>query len=381
MRTSRVVVSMLVLLAVVGAGPLVGASQRCPHVSWGSLEKESSQVGVDTFVTGVRVGRHTCFDRLVIDLGGETTGYRVRFVSQLEQEGSGHAVPISGGAILAVTVLAPPSGEDGEARVDGAAVDATNVGPFGTFRDVAWAGGFEGQTTLGLGVRARLPFRVFALDGPGDGSRLVIDVTHHWPAAAGSPSPTLPGEPFDGFPNSGDHLGVMGVAHDDVLNIRAAPGTDQKVVAKAAPTLDNAVATGRARMLQRSIWYEVSVDGVIGWANSKFLTFVGSTDDVTSAFLNGAPRPETETMVEMGELVAAGFASDDPPSRIVQSVAASVGDLGDVTYDVIGFGDDSVAGVRLHIFAAPSESGEGFVLTAIEATEFCGRGSDGTICV
>jgi len=29
-------------------------------------------------------------------------------------------------------------------------------------------------------VRARLPFRVFVLAGPGNGSRLVIDVAHRW---------------------------------------------------------------------------------------------------------------------------------------------------------------------------------------------------------
>jgi hypothetical protein len=29
-------------------------------------------------------------------------------------------------------------------------------------------------------VRARLPFRVFVLRGPGSGSRLVIDVAHRW---------------------------------------------------------------------------------------------------------------------------------------------------------------------------------------------------------
>jgi hypothetical protein len=40
---------------------------------------------------------------------------------------------------------------------------------------VAWAGSFEGQSTIGLGVRARLPFRVLQLPG-----RLVIDVAHHW---------------------------------------------------------------------------------------------------------------------------------------------------------------------------------------------------------
>ena len=49
-----------------------------------------------------------------------------------------------------------------------------------TLRQVAWAGSFEGQTSLGVGVRARLPFRVTVLDGPGTGSRVVLDVAHRW---------------------------------------------------------------------------------------------------------------------------------------------------------------------------------------------------------
>jgi hypothetical protein len=48
----------------------------------------------------------------------------------------------------------------------------------GTFRQVAWVELWESNSTLGLGARARLPFRVFVLDGPG--SRLVIDVAHRW---------------------------------------------------------------------------------------------------------------------------------------------------------------------------------------------------------
>jgi hypothetical protein len=51
---------------------------------------------------------------------------------------------------------------------------------FRTFRQVAFLGTFEGYTTIGLGVRARLPFRVFVLPGPGSGSRVVIDVAHRW---------------------------------------------------------------------------------------------------------------------------------------------------------------------------------------------------------
>ena len=54
------------------------------------------------------------------------------------------------------------------------------VGGFTTFRQVAYAGSFEGQTSFALGVRARLPMRAFILAGPGTGQRLVVDVAHRW---------------------------------------------------------------------------------------------------------------------------------------------------------------------------------------------------------
>ena len=49
-----------------------------------------------------------------------------------------------------------------------------------TLRQVAWGGSWEGQTTIGVGTRARLPFKVTELTGPGDSTRLVIDVAHTW---------------------------------------------------------------------------------------------------------------------------------------------------------------------------------------------------------
>ena len=58
-----------------------------------------------------------------------------------------------------------------------------NVAPvagYRTFRQVRLVDSFEAISTVGLGVRARLPFRVFQLGGPGGGTRLVIDVAHRW---------------------------------------------------------------------------------------------------------------------------------------------------------------------------------------------------------
>lgn len=56
-------------------------------------------------------------------------------------------------------------------------VDVTG---YRTVRQLAWAGSFEGCTSIGIGVRAHPPFRVFVLPGPGSTSRIVIDVAHRW---------------------------------------------------------------------------------------------------------------------------------------------------------------------------------------------------------
>ena len=132
-------------------------------------------------VTNVRTGQHYCFDRLVIDLNGPVGGYTVRYVPQVTQDGSGLPIPLRGQAFLQVTVNAPAYDDKGDSTYNPAnPKELTDVSGYQTFRQVAWAGSFEGYSSLGLGVRARLPFRVFTLAGPDTGSRLVIDVAHFW---------------------------------------------------------------------------------------------------------------------------------------------------------------------------------------------------------
>ncbi len=191
----------------------------------------------------------------------------------------------------------------------------------------------------------------------------------------------LPGEAWDGFASAGDEFAVMGVAHDDELNVRSLPDPSSDIITSVGPTETGLIATGRARMLPESIWYEVDVDGVVGWVNAAVVGFMGGTDDATSEYLAGGSQGGAETMVDLARAVSAAFASEEPESRIVQSVAPTVGDLGEITYDVIGLGDDSVAGYRLHIFATPDENGETFSLRSIERTVFCSRGTDGELCV
>lgn len=149
-------------------------------IVWGSLPKSATFHDSRGAIHNIRAGRHQCFDRLVIDIDGAFAGYRVRYVDAVRADGSGAVVPVAGGARLEVTVNAPAYDASGRSTYrPGSGSSLVDVRGWDTFRQVAWAGSFEGSTTLALGVRARLPMRVFVLPGP-DRYRLVIDVAHRW---------------------------------------------------------------------------------------------------------------------------------------------------------------------------------------------------------
>ena len=154
------------------------AATVCEQV-WGSLPKSRSTM-VAGPMTNIRSGRHTCYDRLVVDVRGAAAGYRVAYVSQIIQDGSGAVVPVRGGAKLQITINAPAYNDAGEATYQPPnPPEAVNVSGYQTLRQVRWRGSFEGASGIGVGVRARLPFRVFTLTDGGT-SRVVIDVKHTW---------------------------------------------------------------------------------------------------------------------------------------------------------------------------------------------------------
>ncbi len=180
-RAARGVVAALAVAAFpVAASSLATAATTCPTVHWGSMARESSATGSSGPLRNVRAGRHACYDRLVLDVGRHAPGYHVSYVTTVRTDGRGDVVPLRGGARLRVIARVPAY--DDRYRATYTPADPANVVDvtgYRTFRQVAWAGSFEGQTTLGVGVRARLPFRVFTLDDHGS-SRLVVDVAHHW---------------------------------------------------------------------------------------------------------------------------------------------------------------------------------------------------------
>ncbi len=180
--TRRVVIAAAIGLAAPVAA-VAAPAEAAPYcgITWGSLAKAQAGVTQGNIV-GVRAGQHSCYDRIVIDVRGDLRGWSVRYVDQVVGPGSGLPVPLAGGARLEVLVESPTYDHLGRptlvVRNPARVVDVTG---YPTLRQVALAGSFEGQTTFGVGVRARLPFRAFTLPGTATTpERLVIDVAHRW---------------------------------------------------------------------------------------------------------------------------------------------------------------------------------------------------------
>lgn len=182
-RTVALVAAAALSVTLVAGGISTARAQTSPYcgITWGSLQKSDMRM-TPAPVVGARIGQQSCYDRLVVDIAGTPApGYIVRYTDGLRQPASGNPIPVAGGAVLTITALAPAYDTNGNSTVPwrpGTHIATPTT--FQTFRDVVYAGTFEGETTLGLGVRARLPFRVFTLAGPGSGTRLVIDVAHRW---------------------------------------------------------------------------------------------------------------------------------------------------------------------------------------------------------
>jgi uncharacterized RmlC-like cupin family protein len=189
-RTARllltaVLASTAVALPVTAAtAPAVvpTAATACDTSPWGSTVERVDAMGRAP-LAAVRTGRHDCFDRVVYSLSGPAAGYYVEYVDEVTQDGSGAVVPVPGDARLLVRLHHPAHDDSGAPTLVPPATagqPVADVTGFSTLRSVVFAGSFEGDTVLGVGVRARLPFRVLVLDGPDGGSRLVLDVAHGW---------------------------------------------------------------------------------------------------------------------------------------------------------------------------------------------------------
>ena len=183
-------------------------------------------------------------------------------------------------------------------------------------------------------------------------------------------------DPNDWFylPISGSVVAVVGVEHWDILEIHEDPGVSSPLIDTLDPLDDTVVALGFARQLPQSIWWCISWEGGSGaWASSIYLSrladpwqsydsgrWVGLNAENLEDFLS-----EVESEYERDPN------SEGGPMRIVISELDYSNNI--VSFDVIGFLDDSVAGARL-TFTATTQSDGSVTVTEVQYRAMCRRG-------
>jgi len=191
------------------------------------------------------------------------------------------------------------------------------------------------------------------------------------PTTTTAPSTTVAPDRLDVGPPAGAELAPVSVPAGETVSIYAEPSSKSEVVA-ALSLGDRVTATGWWIFVAGDMaFFEVTLEGATVFAPSAYFASLGTTDDVTSSvvsYLGGIPSSDTiEGLVE--QVVSARGGG---PRTVVEG--PSVGDLGEVVVDLVGFEDDSVMGERLHIFAA--YEGGVWGLRSVEATALCSRGTD-----
>lgn len=147
------------------------ADATAPEFGTAAVDAEPS-ADASLTVTGLRVGTHTGYDRVVVDLAGTgTPGWHVERAATAVEDPTGDVVDLEGDGVLVVYVtgLGYPF-ETGQTEL---AVGTRTPG--GTVVTGAeFTGTFEGQTQVFLGlIDPEAPYRAFLLQDP---LRLVIDV-------------------------------------------------------------------------------------------------------------------------------------------------------------------------------------------------------------
>ncbi|MFI9045922.1 hypothetical protein [Streptomyces sp. NPDC053427] len=155
-------------------------SAKACSTAWGSGAKSATDANAKP-LKNITTSRSACYDRMVFDISGADgkIGYHVGYVDAFHQDGSGDLIPVKGGAILQIFVSAPSfdpaTGKQSYAGKAGKSLPGVDITGYKTFKDTKFGASFEGQTQVGLGTRAKLPFRVSQ-----SGHELIVDVAHSW---------------------------------------------------------------------------------------------------------------------------------------------------------------------------------------------------------
>lgn len=166
---------------VTNAAPRPPANEPAPSACeqeygwWSTLEDSTAITMVRREVYDVRIGRHKCFDRIVVDVDTtEPVGFHARYVPEVRQFGSGFPVPVADGAFLELVVDAPAALH----MYDNPPAAFTTTPNWETLREVKNAGHFEGITKFAIGVDSKVKFGVYHHTGADGRKHVVVDLVH-----------------------------------------------------------------------------------------------------------------------------------------------------------------------------------------------------------
>lgn len=142
---------------------------------WSTLEDSTAINMVQSTIDNVRIGRHDCFDRIVVDVDTiEDVGFHARYVPVVRQFGSGFPVPVAGEVAIELVVDAPLR----MSLYDNPPVAFTTTPNWDTLREVKSAGSFEGITKFAIGVDSKVKFGVFHHTDSDGRTHVVMDIVH-----------------------------------------------------------------------------------------------------------------------------------------------------------------------------------------------------------
>jgi hypothetical protein len=174
--TTAVAASSLAGVAATGAVGATAPAAGVVHAhDWSKLPRSVTRTPATApEVTGIRVGHHANFDRIVIDLDGKASGYSVRYRKNVYKDPSGKLAHLLGPRTLQI-VLSPANGHDVNTG-DPTLTTPTKVKwRLDEVRETKVLGDFEAVFSVGVGLAHKSPFRVRTLHNP---TRIVVDVHH-----------------------------------------------------------------------------------------------------------------------------------------------------------------------------------------------------------
>jgi hypothetical protein len=171
-RVTLVATALAAAALVLGSVPAIAASSS-------SAAETSAEAVTLPELVAVRTAHHPGFDRITFEFEGVRPSARVRYVSQLTQDGSGKPVHLAGGAAIEVVFQGANAHDDSGKPT----VSSRRFSPgLPALKEVALIGDFEGVVSYGLGVDHRTSFKVLRLSDP---SRVAVDVSTGSSSAAG----------------------------------------------------------------------------------------------------------------------------------------------------------------------------------------------------